>query len=38
MIWNRLPQELRLSDNILLFKKQVYHMLMGGTLRTEFIL
>ena len=38
MIWNCLPQELRLSDNILLFKKQVYHMLMDGKLRTEFIL
>ena len=32
MIWNRLPQELRLSDNTVLFKKQVYHMLMDGTL------
>ena len=38
MIWNRLPEDLRLLDDTLLFKKQVYHALMNGTLRTEFIL
>ena len=38
MIWNRLPQDLRQMDNTLQFKKQGYHLLMDGTLRTEFIL
>ena len=34
MVWNRLPQDIRLLQ----FKKSVYHMLMEGTLSTDFII
>ena len=37
MVWNRLPQDIRLLEDQLQFKKSVYHMLMEGTLRTDFI-
>ena len=38
MIWNRLPQDIRHAEDLLQFKKSVYHMLMDGTLKTDFIL
>ena len=38
MVWNRLPQDIRLLDDLLQFKKLVYCMLMDGTLRTDFII
>ena len=38
VIWNRLPLEVKTIDDLLLFKKTVYHMLMEGTLHTDFVM
>ena len=37
-IWNRLPLEVKTIDDLLLFKKTVYHMLMDRTLQTDFVI
>ena len=37
-IWNRLPQDIRLIEEPLSFKKNIYHMLMNGTLHTDFVI
>ena len=37
-IWNRLPQDIRLIEEPLSFKKNIYHMLMNGTLRIDFVI
>ena len=38
VIWNRLPLEVKMIDDMLLFIKTVYHMLMDSTLHTDFVI
>ena len=37
VLWNRLPLYVKEIEDILLFKKTIYHMLMDGTLRMDYI-
>ena len=37
-MWNRLPLDVKTIDDQLIFKKTIYHMLMDGTLRTDFVI
>ena len=37
-IWNGIPQDIRTMEDSLDLKKSIYHMLMDGTLRTDFII
>ena len=38
VIWNRLPLDVKTIDDMLLLKQTVYHMLMDGTLHTDFVI
>ena len=37
-IWNRIPQDIRTVQRLTDLNKSIYHMLMDGTLRTDFII
>ena len=37
-LWNRLPLEVKTMNDLLTFKKTIYHMLMDRTLQTDFVI